>query len=735
MILTISKIHQHFLDHYKFSVDQHLSNQGPGFISSNYNITSFLQELMDSGSSMDLGYLSSAQDKEGVLEILVNAQVPVVMFLKEDNTSIPVLIKPEGQKLHLKKYNNLAQQEDIEIQSHEFELYSWVLHKDLYPAESNQVGVRYLLITCFPLYQTNATEDHAHTNNHAVSPWKRLWNLLHSERQEVLYIYFYSILGSILGLSLPLGVQAIIGLVSSGEIPTSILVLIGIIVSGLLFTGAIQLMQIKLVEHIQQKIFAKTAFEFAYRIPKLYIESVIRQYTPELMNRFFDIITLQKGLSKLLVDFTTVIVQIILGILLLSLYHSAFLFFGILLISLLYILIRSTAHKAFYTSLKESKYKYMVANWLEEIARALSTFKLAGYSPLPLGKTDQLVGHYLYARKAHFKILIVQYVSFILFKTFITGGLLILGCVLVVNEEINIGQFVASEIVIILVMNAVEKLIVQLDTIYDLLTSLEKIGGVMDLPIETAAGMNMSSINNAKGMAIEVKNLKYKYPSEPNYILKGIDLDIQAGERICITGYSSSGKTTFINILLGFLSRFEGMVAINGVSMKLINRNSFIDHVGDNISQEDLFDGTLLENITLGRSGITMADIEWATSNTGLSDYIQSQALGLNTYLPAGNLTISESIAHKIILARSIVKRPKLLVLEDFLLGFENEQKVKFLKTIFHESNSWTVLLVSNDPEIMRLCDRTIVLKHGSISSIVTNDDFENRDDISELIK
>lgn len=721
MLRHITYIHQELLNYYKLNTDQHLVSVDFSVFSKSYDVTSFLHELQDSGARLDLGYLTSGQSMEAVLEILINAGVPVLMFVKEDNRISPVLVSVKENKMQLTRFYDERDPEKTEyLPLESFSLFQWISYTELFPSEQDRKG-DLLVATCFPLYHSNVNED---TQKKELNPWKRLWKLLHSERQEVFYIYFYSIIGSILSLTLPLGVQAIIGLVSSGEVPTSVLVLIGIIVIGLLFTGGIQLMQIKLMEHIQQKVFAKTAFEFAYRIPKLRIESVLRQYTPELMNRFFDIMTLQKGLSKLLVDFTAVTVQIVLGLILLSLYHFYFLFFGLLLILVLYLLLSLTAKSALVSSLKESKYKYMVANWLEEIARALSTFKLAGYSPIPMAKTDNLVSHYLYARQSHFKILVIQYVSFILFKTIITGGLLVLGCILVINQEINIGQFVASEIVIILVMNGVEKLIVQLDTIYDLLTSLEKIGGVMDLPIETAGGITVKSFAEDKGLEIKVRNLRYKYPFEPQYILKGIDLDINAGERVCLTGYSSSGKTTFINILLGFLSAYDGVVAVNGINMKQINKNSLIDQVGDNISQEDLFDGTILENITLGRTGIMWEDVQWAVESVGLSEYLQEYSDGLHTHLPAGNLTISESIARKIILARSIVKKPKLLILEDFLFGFEKDQKLNFLSVLFKSSIPWTVLLVSSDPDIMKLCDRTVILKGGIIIREIKQDDM-----------
>ncbi len=716
----INRIHEIFLKHYKIDFNINAFNVSfPAFDSSkNSELEDYLNILTDTGGTAHLTYLRNSFTKSELLFFIDNLHYPVLVFQKTLDGQIQARVIHEIKK----RISSVDCKNDVPIEDEIKEVNSYI--DSLLPASSlmhdkEVESENILVITCYP-YESYYTEEkekeiEESENKKTLTPIDRLFKLFASEKKEIGYIYIYATLASIFSLSLPLGVQAIIGIVSSGQIPTSVVVLIGFIIVGILITGGIQLMQINMVEHIQQKLFVKTAFEFAYRIPKLKIESVLKYYPPELMNRFFDIITLQKGLAKILVEFTAAFVQIILGLLLLTFYHSSFIFFGALLIGIMILIIRLTAEKGLKTSLYESKYKYQLANWLEEIARALSTFKLAGYSTLPMEKTDYYASHYLHSRKSHFKVLTIQYIGFILFKTLITGGLLILGCVLLIHKEINIGQFVASEIVIILVMNAVEKFIVQLDTVYDVLTSLEKIGNVMDLPIENPTGINIDRMGVRGSFTIEVKNLKYKFPTEREYLIKGIDLKIGHGERICLSGYSASGKTTFINILLGFLTSYEGVVTVNGISMRELNKNSFINHVGDNISQEDLFDGTILENISLGRNGITMDDVLNATEQVGLNDFVHSLEQGLHTHLIGGNMGISESIARKIIIARSIAKKPKLLILEDFLLGLEKEQKIALMKFLLSKEHAWTVILISNDKDIMELCDTTVIMKEGRL--------------------
>jgi ABC-type bacteriocin/lantibiotic exporter with double-glycine peptidase domain len=295
------------------------------------------------------------------------------------------------------------------------------------------------------------------------------------------------------------------------------------------------------VEHLQRRVFTKASIEFAFRIPRLKMEAILGSYAPELVNRFFDILTIQKGLPKLLIDLSSGLIQIFFGLLLLSLYHPFFVFFSIILVTILVLIFFITGPSGLESSINESKYKYKVAQWLEELARALKSFKLAGNTDLPIKKTDYTVNNYLKYRRKHFSILVTQFSFIILFKAAVTGGLLIMGTILVVNREITLGQFVASEVIIILILNAVEKIIMYMDVVYDLFTAVDKIAQVTDLPLEKVGGIDFPKNNNQSGYAIEVKDLKYKYPNGTEYILNGINLNIKAGEKLCIAGPGGSG--------------------------------------------------------------------------------------------------------------------------------------------------------------------------------------------------
>jgi ABC-type bacteriocin/lantibiotic exporter with double-glycine peptidase domain len=573
--------------------------------------------------------------------------------------------------------------------------------------------------------------SNAGTPKHAT-PMQRFLRLLASEKREIVYLYIYAVAAGLISLALPLGIQSIIGFVSSGQIPVSVVVLIGLIILALLLVGGLQVMQLWLVEYLQQRIFVRTAFDFANRIPRFQAEALNKYYPPELMNRFFDVVSLQKGLAKLLLDFSTAVIQIVFGLILLSLYHPYFIFLGIILVAVLVFIIWSTGKKGVETSIMESKYKYNLVAWLEELARSMSTFKLVSHTNLPAVRTDGYVNKYLKVRKEHFGVLMTQYLSFVGFKTFITGGLLVLGCILVVQREINIGQFVASEIIIILIMTAVEKIIVKLDTVYDVLTSLDKLGHVTDLPLEEVKGIKLDDLPLEEGLGLQVQHLSYHYPGEKNKVIKNISFNIQPSERICLAGYNNSGKSTLINLLLGLYPSYEGSIVYNGVSLRDLHIGNLRNLIGDNISKEQVFDGTLLENITLGRD-LPLQDVLRTVELADLTDFVHNLPDGLQTYLVGGSQRLAASTARKIVMARSLVQHPKLLIIDDFWIGMNKKEKLKLMRLLTSRQFGWTLIVVSHDVDVMKICDRTMLLREGQLVATGSYAEIRNHELLKEL--
>ena len=549
----------------------------------------------------------------------------------------------------------------------------------------------------------------------SLSPLQRLINLLKLDKRDISQVFFYAIFAGLVSLSLPLGIQAIINLIQSGRVSVSWIVLVIIVIIGVALVGILSIMQLRITENLQQKIFVRSSFEFGYRLPKIKFEELYNQYPPELANRFFDTITIQKGASKLLIDFSTALLQIVFGIILLSLYHPFFIFFGLILLFLLYIIFKFSYNTGISTSLKESKYKYKVVSWLQEIARNNFSFRKETSFEFALNKNNNLVSQYLDYRERHFEIIKRQYFQLIIFKVIITAGLLFIGGYLVLNQKMNIGQFVAAEIIILLVINSVEKIVVGLETLYDVLTAVEKIGQITDLQTETSQSLtNEICYNN---ISIEAENINYKFPGSTANVLNKISFKIEDSEKILLDGDNGSGKTTLIRILSGLIQPTSGGFFINDDTYRKIDLQQYRSQIATIINGETPFEGTILENITYNNPAITQEDIKWAIESVKLGSFIKSLPKGLDTKIFPEGKQLSSSNAQKILLARSIVNKPKILFYEDALDRMDADVAKEIIDFLTSSENKWTLIVSSKNPYWKEKCTRKITMEEGKISN------------------
>ncbi|WP_405572986.1 peptidase domain-containing ABC transporter [Winogradskyella sp. Asnod2-B02-A] len=545
-----------------------------------------------------------------------------------------------------------------------------------------------------------------------MSPWERLIGLLKLEKRDVRQVIYYAIFSGFLALTLPLGIQAIINLIQGAQVSTSWVVLVILVTIGVAFVGILQLMQMRIIETIQQRIFTRASFEFTYRFPKFKMNELRDNYPPELANRFFDTLNIQKGLSKILVDIPAAILQIVFALILLSFYHPFFIAFGFLLLILIYIVFKFTAKKGMETSLMESKYKYKVAHWIQEVARAVVSFKLSGKTNLALSKNDELVNDYLIARESHFRILVIQFIQMIGFKVVVTAGLLLIGGLLVLNQEMNIGQFVAAEIIILLVIASVEKLILGLESFYDVLTSLEKMGQIVDKELEMQDGDKPEFKAN---FDIELDNVSFRVPNKEDDILSKITLKIKPKSRLLVKGESGAGKSSLLRLIAGIIEPTKGKVYLDKYMLSNINLNHYRSHLGLSLADETPFEGTIRENITFGNPEISDEQLMWAIDNVGLYQFIKESPKGLNTILYPEGKQISYTIAKKIVLARAIVDKPKVLILEDPLDQFEPAEVKRIINFLTDEANPWALVVVSRNNDWSARCTQLVTLKKGEI--------------------
>lgn len=546
---------------------------------------------------------------------------------------------------------------------------------------------------------------------HTANPVSRILKLVSLEKREISQIYFYAIIYGVIMLVIPVGIQALISFAQTATISTSVVLLVIFIVLSVFISGVLQVNQMRIIEKIQQKIFVRYGFGFAQKIPLFNLQAIDDYYLPELVNRFFDTLTLQKKIAKLLLDFPLAIVQIIFGLILLSFYHPVFIAFGLILVLVVYAILYFSGKKGLITSIEESTYKYKVVAWLQEMARIIRSVKFSKSAHFTLQKADVGITGYLQCRTEHFKVLLLQYKTLIGFKVLVTAAMLSVGTFLMINQQLTVGQFIAAEIVILTILNSVEKLIVNLDSVYDVLTAVEKIEQVTDKENEKQ-GSVLYTQRNDEGIAVTIQNLSFGYSGEDK-VVNNISLEAKPGEKICIAGNDGSGKSTLLRLLTGMYDDFEGNILFNGIPLKNHNLQQLRQKMGVMISQQDIFEGTLMENITMGLENPDMDELMYLCKKTGLSEFLSTLKNGFDTPLNTNGRKLPATVVRKILLVRALINKPALLLLEEPWHGLEIQYQQQIKTLLLQEMKNTTMFIISKDGDFSAAGIKTIHMKNN----------------------
>ncbi|PRD54649.1 peptidase domain-containing ABC transporter [Sphingobacterium gobiense] len=542
---------------------------------------------------------------------------------------------------------------------------------------------------------------------------RNLFKHITKEKSDVGNIYIYALFAGLVQLSIPLGIQAIVNYAMGATMVTSLYLLIAFVVIGTWLTGYFRLKVMQIIEKIEQKIFVEYSIAFAEKLPKVNLQNIKKYFLPELVNRFFDTQNLQKAVSKILLDIPTALIQIVLGLILLAFYHPWFLVFGALVIIIVIIIFRQTMHSGIQSSLEESESKYEVASWLEDIAGAVKTFKINSGTDLHLGGTDQRVGDYLENRTSHFKVLILQYKAIIGFKVIITFFLLSIGTYLLVTQQLNIGAFIATEIVLLTIMAAVEKLIINLESYYDVVTSLTKLGKVLDLDEEPNAQLAPSH-KNGQGMQIDLVDVNFSFVDNKP-ILKEITTRIESNSMTVISGYLGAGKTILLNLIAGFYEPTSGNILFDRVAIRNMDKTVLREQIGVYLEDMPLIKATVFENIQLGRADVKRADVLELTEKLGIENFSSRFTKDLDTKIRETDTEVSFSTKKKILLLRALLGSNRLLILEDPIEGMDRDFSEKFVDYLRQIKKYTTVVIVSENEKLIHEADQHLMLEYGKI--------------------
>lgn len=544
---------------------------------------------------------------------------------------------------------------------------------------------------------------------------KALFKYITKEKQDVTAIYIYAILSGLVQLSIPLGIQAIVSFAMGATMITSLYLLIGFVVLGTFLAGFFRIKVMQIIEKIQQKIFVEYAIAFAEKLPKINLFNNKKYYLPELMNRFFEAPNLQKGISKILLEIPTALIQIVFGILLLSFYNTWFLVFGALVIIIVVVIFRYSMNIGIQSSIDESDKKYEVASWLEDIAGDIKTFKINSKAKIHLAGTDDRVVNYLNSRTAHFKVLEFQYKTIVAFKVIITFAMLAIGTYLLITQQLNIGAFIATEIVVLSMMTAVEKLIKSLESYYDVVTSLVKLDKVTHLISEENADIILEK--NRTGLEVSFKDVCFGFKDD-KILMSDLNFYIPPNSITTISGKLGAGKSLLLNIIASFYTPVSGNILFDKIPLKNLDKASLRNLIGLYMEDMKIIKASLKNNITLGRKDIQTNDILELAKKIGIDDLSSQFSNGFNTELSETYTEISFNVKKKILILRALLGDHRLLILEDPLGGMDANVKSKMSDYLQSIKENTTIIIVSESQELLNIADQRLFLQDGKITHI-----------------
>ena len=491
---------------------------------------------------------------------------------------------------------------------------------------------------------------------------RRLLEILRPEWPDIWVVLVFAFFAGLLSLATPVAVEALVNTVAFGRLLQPIVVLAILLFVFLAFGGAMQALQTFVVELIQRRLFARVAADVAFRLPRVRRDAFQKGHGPELVNRFFDVVTLQKVSAQLLLDGVAIVLTSLVGMLVMALYHPWLLGFNLVLTLTVVFGVALLGRGALRSGIEESKYKYRVAAWLEEVARCNYTFKSSAAADFVADRTNSLTSGYLNARRHHFGILLRQIV-FVLGLQAVAGTVLLgFGGWLVIQGQLTLGQLVAAELIVAAILGSLAKLGKHLEAYYDVCAAVDKLGQLFDLPLESRRGELHGAPHQPAGIPLE----DITFRGARRGASRGLDLRIPGGKMTGIRGARHDEAAQLIDALYHLGIEDGDTARLGDTDLRSLQPDAWRDHVAV-VARGEVFSGTIAENVSLHRPGITARRVRQALRAAGLLESLESLSEGIDTALTSRGYPLSREQRIRLLLARAVAGSPRLILIDHAL--------------------------------------------------------------------
>lgn len=556
----------------------------------------------------------------------------------------------------------------------------------------------------------------AHGNDQAVahgntSPLKRLAGWMEAERTDIWVVVIYSVAIGVLSLVVPIATQSLVNTIAFGTLLQPLIVLSVLVLIGLGFAAVLKVMRSHVVEVMQRRLFVRVSADSVERLLRVKIQAYDDDHGPQLVNGFFEVVTLQKGGASLLVDGLEVLMTTLIGMILLAVYHPLLLIFAVVLLFSVFFVIYPLGFGAVKTAIYESKAKYNLAAWLQELARHPATFKSFSGATFALERCDGMVADYLKYRRAHWRVLVRQVIGSQAMQAVGTAAVLGAGGWLVMERQLTLGQLVAAELVVAASLNSFSKFGKQLETFYDLLAAVDKLGYLTDLPTEESGTENT---RDGAPASIELRQVNFAHFSGKS-LLEDLNLKIPAGSRFGITGATGSGKSTLIDLIYGLREPTSGTMIFEGSDYRKLKLYDLRGKIAL-VRGIEIFHGSLEDNIRLGVKNLSSAELRQILATVGLLEVVETLPDGLRTMLTTGGQPLTPGQCYRLMLARALALQPRVLILDEILDRMEDgPEQDNLMEKLTTPENNWTLIVVSRSRSVLKHCMNHIHLANGRI--------------------
>lgn len=522
-------------------------------------------------------------------------------------------------------------------------------------------------------------------------PLSRFLSLMRPERGDIIAITVFALVVGVLGLATPLAVESLVNTVAFNRYVQPIVVLAIILFAFLAFAGMLTVIKAVESEVIQRRLFVRVALDLGHRLSNVNLPDLDGHNGPEMVNRFLDITTIQKSVASMLLDGIGLAISVIIGMVVLAAYHPFLLGFDIALLILMAFLIFVMGHGAVKSSIKESKEKYRMLSWLENIVANPTAFRLHGGDLLAMDQTDQMAAKYLEYRKYHFRILVRQIVFAVSLEVVASVVLLTIGGWLVISNELTLGQLVAAELIVAVIVGAFAKMGKHLESFYDLMAAIDKLGQILDLPEADVGGYDL--LRSDGPMRLDVRDLSVAAGGAT--VVNGFSAKLAPGSSAVLLGPPGSGKSVLLEALATLRPPALGSIEVNGVDLRQLDHAQYAKNIGFARGVE-IFDGTIEQNVDLHRSEIAASDVQEALQFVGLADEVRFLENSLETELVGGGRPLSATQCARLMIARAIVGRPSLVLIDSLLDGLPQNTAEEIISRLHARPMPWSLVVATS---------------------------------------